>query len=118
MDTPRGGCSLPRLRRGCLQTTRLPEGAQNVIDGYSDAALSSFRYDEFGALLGTADGTVQPGAVYVILEDVFGHAATAREAGAEIVFEPTAQEYGGSNYTARDPEGNIWSFGDYNPWAV
>ncbi len=29
---------------------------------------------------------------------------------------PQEQAYGGSNYVARDLEGNVWSFGDYSPW--
>lgn len=38
--------------------------------------------------------------------------------GAFDVFEPpVARDYGGTGYSARDPEGNVWSFGDYDPWA-
>lgn len=55
--------------------------------------------------------------LYVIVEDVAGHAERARAAGAEIVMEPEEQDYGGSSYSAKDPEGNVWSFGDYNPWT-
>jgi uncharacterized glyoxalase superfamily protein PhnB len=25
-------------------------------------------------------------------------------------------EYGAREYSARDPEGNLWSFGTYDPW--
>ena len=35
-------------------------------------------------------------------------------AGAEIVASPHKQDYG-SFYSARDPEGNLWSFGTYSP---
>lgn len=31
---------------------------------------------------------------------------------------PTDQEYGARDYTARDAEGNIWSFGTYVPGAA
>jgi uncharacterized glyoxalase superfamily protein PhnB len=34
----------------------------------------------------------------------------AREAGAEIVEEPTDQEYGHRRFTARDAEGHMWYF--------
>ena len=36
---------------------------------------------------------------------------------ADIVLPPSEKDYGGRGYTARDPEGNVWSFGDYDPWA-
>lgn len=51
------------------------------------------------------------------VDDVAAHAERAREAVAEIVMEPEEQDDGGANYTARDPEGNLWSFGSYNPWT-
>ena len=40
---------------------------------------------------------------------------TAKAAGAEIVMAPTDQDYGSRDFSARDPEGNIWSFGTYRP---
>jgi uncharacterized glyoxalase superfamily protein PhnB len=27
------------------------------------------------------------------------------------------QDYGGRGYSCRDPEGNVWSFGSYDPFA-
>ncbi len=38
-------------------------------------------------------------------------------AGAEIVIDLVTQDYGGRDYTCRDPEGHIWTFGTYDPWA-
>jgi uncharacterized glyoxalase superfamily protein PhnB len=35
----------------------------------------------------------------------------ARAAGAEIGEEPTDQDYGERRFTARDPEGHLWFFG-------
>ena len=55
--------------------------------------------------------------LYLIVEDVDAHALRARNAGAEIIREPEAEDYGGRGYSARDPEGNVWSFGSYDPWA-
>jgi uncharacterized glyoxalase superfamily protein PhnB len=43
------------------------------------------------------------------------HCERARAAGAEIAMEPSEKEYGGADYTARDPEGNLWTFGTYVP---
>jgi uncharacterized glyoxalase superfamily protein PhnB len=55
-------------------------------------------------------------SVYVVVDgDVDEHCERARTAGAEIVREPEDQDYGGRDYTARDPEGNVWSFGSYEP---
>jgi uncharacterized glyoxalase superfamily protein PhnB len=56
-------------------------------------------------------------SVYVVVADVDAHCAQARAAGAKIIMEPEDQDYGGRNYGARDPEGNVWSFGSYDPWA-
>jgi uncharacterized glyoxalase superfamily protein PhnB len=62
-----------------------------------------------------AGGVTQ--SLYLVLDDVDGHAATAAAAGAEIFLAPEDQPYGGRSYSARDPEGNVWTFGSYNPYA-
>ena len=80
--------------------------------------IGSARNDEYGSQLTTADVAGGPTVgLYVIVDDVAGHADTARAAGADIFMGPEAQDYGGSSYSCRDFEGNIWSFGDYNPWT-
>jgi uncharacterized glyoxalase superfamily protein PhnB len=55
--------------------------------------------------------------LYLVVEDVDAHAERARAAGAEIFRGPQDESYGGRGYTARDPEGNVWSFGSYDPWG-
>ena len=57
-------------------------------------------------------------SVYVVIDDPDSLYARARDAGAEIVMEPTDQDYGSRDFAARDPEGNLWSFGTYRPEAV
>jgi len=57
-------------------------------------------------------------ACYVVVADCAAHYAQAKAAGAEIVDELETRDYGGSGYSARDPEGHLWSFGDYDPWAA
>lgn len=42
---------------------------------------------------------------------------TAIAAGAEIVLDIKDEDYGGRGYSCQDPEGYIWNFGSYNPWA-
>ena len=55
-------------------------------------------------------------AAYVIVDDVDAHCEQARTAGAEIVLPPSDKDYGGRDYTCRDLEGHVWSFGSYDPW--
>ena len=56
-------------------------------------------------------------ACYVVVADCASHYAQAKAAGAKIVEALETKDYGGSGYSARDPEGHLWSFGDYDPWA-
>ena len=56
-------------------------------------------------------------SLYLVVEDVDAHHARAVKAGAQITMPPTAQDYGGSCYTCTDPEGHVWNFGSYDPWA-
>lgn len=48
--------------------------------------------------------------VYVYVDDVDAHFARAKEAGAEIVEEPTDTFYGDRRYGATDLEGHVWFF--------
>jgi uncharacterized glyoxalase superfamily protein PhnB len=57
------------------------------------------------------------GGVYVVVEDPDGLCVRARDAGAEIVREPFDTDYGSRDFTAKDPEGNVWYFGTYQPFA-
>jgi len=57
-------------------------------------------------------------SVYAAVADVDGHAARARAAGAEIFREPADTPYGSREYSARDAEGHLWSFGTYVPAAA
>ncbi|NNF10806.1 MAG: glyoxalase [Acidimicrobiia bacterium] len=99
------------------------EGQDETIEhaqlrfGSGMVMVGTARDDEFGRLVGGSDRPIR-GSIYVIVDDVDAHAEHARAAGAEIIMEPTAQDYGGSDYVAADPEGNIWSFGSYDPWAA
>jgi uncharacterized glyoxalase superfamily protein PhnB len=81
--------------------------------------LGSAKDTEYGKLLvrpRDAGGVTM--SVYVIVEDVDAHFARAKAAGAEIAREPVTQDYGGRDYTCKDPEGNVWTFGTYDPWAA
>jgi len=54
------------------------------------------------------------GWIYVAVDDIEALHARAREAGAEVT-DLTDQDYGSRDFSARDPEGNQWSFGTYRP---
>jgi uncharacterized glyoxalase superfamily protein PhnB len=51
------------------------------------------------------------GWVYVVIDDVDGHYNHAKAAGAAMRGEPHAYGDGYRGYSARDLEGNLWSFG-------
>ncbi len=56
----------------------------------------------------TLGGTSSTTAIMVA--DVDAHFQHARDFGAAIVYEPIDQPYGYREYSARDPEGHLWSF--------
>jgi uncharacterized glyoxalase superfamily protein PhnB len=56
-------------------------------------------------------------ALYAIVDDPDAHHDRAKAAGAEIVMSLRDQDYGSREYTARDLDGNIWTFGTYDPAA-
>ena len=64
---------------------------------------------------GRVGGTTM--GVYVVVGEVDAHCERARAAGAEITREPEDTPYGSREYTARDLEGHVWSFGTYVPGA-
>jgi uncharacterized glyoxalase superfamily protein PhnB len=74
-----------------------------------------------GIMLGSARDdpddpwNLKPGTfgAYVVADDIEALHARAAAAGAEIVRAPFTTEYGSHDFTARDPEGNLWHFGTY-----
>jgi uncharacterized glyoxalase superfamily protein PhnB len=56
------------------------------------------------------------GWVYVVVDDPDAHYARSKQAGAEVLGEPHDAMGGRQRgYSARDPEGNLWSFGTSRP---
>ena len=49
----------------------------------------------------------------VIDGDVDEHATHAKQAGAELINPPHDTDYGGREYSCRDPEGHVWSISTY-----
>ena len=55
--------------------------------------------------------------IYVCVPEVDAHHDRASAAGATIAAALADQSYGSRDYAVRDPEGHLWTFGDYDPWA-
>lgn len=87
-------------------------------DGRGMIMLGSARDDEWGKLFRpAAEAGTNTCSVYVLVDDVDAHCERARQAGAEIIFEPSDKDYGGRDYGCKDPEGHLWFFGSYDPLA-
>ena len=54
-------------------------------------------------------------AAYLVTDDPDGVFARAVAAGASVQRELVDNDYGGRGGSVRDPEGNHWSFGSYQP---
>ena len=57
-------------------------------------------------------------STYVVVDDPDAVHERARAAGAEVTRELADMDYGSREFSARDPEGNVWSFGTYDPFAA
>ena len=106
---------------------------QAVFDGPDGTvAHAQLTFGNGMIMLGSASNsgsmaqfTVQPDEIgmretkstYLIVSDAAAVHASAKAAGAEMVQELTEMPYGGKAFTCRDPEGHIWSIGEYDPWA-
>ena len=107
-----------------FQEKLLVPGEDNTIQhaqlvyGNGMIMLGSARDDNFGRLqspLASVDSPVSQ-SVYIIVDNVDEHYAVACSQGVVVELAPEDQPYGGRLYSCRDFEGNLWSFGDYNPW--
>ena len=71
-------------------------------------------------MLGPPDATSAApgsGSTYVVVENPDAHFERASAAGADIISPLHDLDYGSRDYAARDPEGNVWFFGTYQPEA-
>ncbi len=90
-------------------------------------AHAELRYGPGIIMLGSAGN--QPGSkspldvdgatcgIYIYVDDAElpAHYQRAKAAGASIYRELERKDYGGSSYSAHDPESHEWSFGSYVP---
>lgn len=93
-----------------------------ITDSDGNLAHSEMRFGDGLIMIGTewTDHVASPAStggrntqsVHVYLAGgIDGHYARAKAAGAVIVRELENQFYGDRTYSARDPEGHVWSFG-------
>ncbi len=79
--------------------------------------LGSVRDDAYGRLVTTVRQADRPTCTpYLVVEDAVAHHDRAVAAGAEVVRPLTETDYGSTDYACRDPEGNLWNVGTYDPW--
>ncbi len=58
-----------------------------------------------------------PYGTYVVVKDIDAHFVRAKTAGAKIERPLADTDYGSREYSARDCDGHLWSFGTYDPYA-
>lgn len=81
--------------------------------------LASAREDAFAALQRPADADASvTQSAYIVVPDADAIYRRAQEAGARIVYELRDEDYGGRGFSCRDPEGQLWNFGTYDPWQA
>ena len=78
-----------------------------MLSGATNAAMGM---KSTRALGGNSQG------VYIVITDPDARFARATGRGAEVVRGLEDQDYGSRDFTVRDPEGNLWSFGTYQPF--
>ena len=81
--------------------------------------LGEARDDEYGKGFKTPAelGGVETRSTYVVVADADAVYARAQAAGATIVRAIKNTDYGSREFSVKDPEGNSWSVGTYDPWA-
>lgn len=88
-----------------------------LLHGNGMIMLGSYRDGPFDQLvkLPSEMDNYNTQSAYIYVTNLTEHYEYATTHGLEIVL-PLKKEPHGSGYTCRDPEGYLWSFGDFNPW--
>jgi uncharacterized glyoxalase superfamily protein PhnB len=87
---------------------RLAHSEMRLGDGY---VMVGSEWTDYVASPASVGGKNTQMVHIQLKEGIDAHCARARAAGAVIVREPADQFYGDRVYSARDPEGHVWSFG-------
>ena len=89
-----------------------------LVHGRGMVMLGSARDDEFGRYIqAPQEGAAGTQSAYVIIPDVPAHYERAKARGACIAMELREEPYGGHAYSCLDPEGHLWNFAEYDPFA-
>jgi uncharacterized glyoxalase superfamily protein PhnB len=97
-----------------VQHAELRHGSGMIMLGSATNPSPNAR---FYATPEETDGRVTS-PLYIIVPDCNPVWESARAAGAEVVMELQTMSYGGQSFTVRDPEGYLWSVGEYSPWTA
>ena len=101
------------------------EGANGTIDhaelslGGGMIMLGSAKDDTYGRGFKNPNelGGIETRSSYIVLADADAVYARAQAAGATVVRPLKDTGYGSREFTIKDPEGNTWSAGTYDPWT-
>jgi uncharacterized glyoxalase superfamily protein PhnB len=80
--------------------------------------LGSGKDDEYGRGFKSPGeiGGVETRGSYIVVADADAVYARAQAANATIVRPLQNTDYGSREFSLKDPEGNSWSVGTYDPW--
>ena len=99
-------------------------GFERVVIYEDDGVVhhAELRLGDAMVMLGTARDDDEPSRVglgwtYIGIDGTDALFERAKAAGAEVVREPFDTDYGSRDFGVRDPEGNVWNFGTYDPAA-
>lgn len=81
--------------------------------------LGSAAEDEYGALVRPPENVSSPctQSAYIVVDEIDALYERVKTAGAKIEIELKEEDYGGKVFSCRDPQGQLWNFGSYNPWV-
>lgn len=82
--------------------------------------LGSVKDDDYGKGFKTPGelGGIETRSAYIVVPDADAVYARAQAAGAAFARPLQNTDYGSREFTVKDPEGNSWSVGTYDPWAT
>jgi uncharacterized glyoxalase superfamily protein PhnB len=92
-----------------------PPDHAELAFGSAIIMIGRVRDDDFGRIVGHPGAA--GGAIYLAVDDADAAHARIAASGAEIVKGLTDKPYGSREFTCRDAEGYVWSFGTYWPKA-
>lgn len=84
--------------------------------GSSIIMLGQANDDAYQGLVGDMKSR-RTDAIYVAVEDIDSVYTSVQAADAKIEMAPHDTDYGSREFSCRDLEGNLWSFGTYWPTA-